>query len=390
MPMIAAITLLLQPTPLLAAAGPAALWLLIGLSPLTVFLALAFWSSRAPLRRMETARLLLDLIQTSVGNNKDPKESIVAAARTLDPEIAEAFHDIACGLERGETIAQAVKASGLRLPPAFGPILAVGERTGRLKELLPAADRILRDGQKLNHNTTAAVIGLAFVVAPFSLLMLATLRVYVFPKFREIMADMLSGGPPALASWAFDPDSQWLNIHLLLMLLIWGSVMVYVATSQGYLSGTIADRVNLLIPWRRRRMQRDFSTTLAVLLDAGLDEAESVRLAADASGNQSFRERAGLIIENLSRGMPLPEAVQPLDNDGQFRWRIANAADAANGFTNALAGWQEDLDARAFFQEQAMTHGLAAFLVVWNGVVVGGIAFCVFQFLVHTLNLLLW
>ncbi len=387
----AAVILMLPPvTPLFAAAGPAALWLLVGLAPLVIFFALAAWSSHAPLRRMETARLLLDLIQSSVENDKDPRESIIAASRTLDPEIAETFHDIACGLERGETIAQSLKYSGIRLPPAFTPIIAIGERTGRLNELLPAADRILRDGQKINRNTAASVIGLAFVVAPFAILMLAMLRVYVFPKFNAIMADMLGGKAPELASWAFAPDSQWLNAHILLMLLIWGSVLVYVATSQGLLSGTIADRINLLIPWRRRRMQRDFSTALGVLLDASLDESESVRLAADASGNQSFRERAGLILENLAQGMSLPEAVRPLDNDGQFRWRLSNAADASLGFMKALAGWQEDLDARAFFQEQAMTHGLAAFLVVWNGIVVGGIAFCVFQFLVHTLNLLLW
>ncbi len=377
--------------PVLGSLWPLGVGMVVGLAPAALLCIVAIAVSRAPLRRRETAQLLLDIVAASFKQGRRPKETIVAAARTLDPELADAFHSIAAALDHGQSLSNALDASGLRLPPGFKSLIGMGERTGRLREILPAAERILRDSQRLNRNAAAAVIGLAFVVAPFALMMLAVLRVYVFPKFLAIMEDMGTETVPALATWAFSPDSQWLSIHLLLMLGIWAAVMAYVAVARGYWSGLLPDAAAMLIPWRRKRMQRDFSTALAVLLDAGLGEEEAVRLAAEALGNRAFQDRAALIIENLAQGRPLPDAVEPLDPDGQFRWRLRNGGDRPGRFTRALAGWQESLEARAFLQQQAATHGLAAFLVLWNGIVVGGVGVCIFQFMVNVLNTqLLW
>lgn len=176
-----------------------------------------------------------------------------------------------------------------------------------------------------------------------------------------------------------------------LLLLIWSVELVYIGGPRVRVWFPILEKLDYRLPWRRRRMQRDFSTMLAVLLDAGVPEPAALTLAADCSANSVFRRRAAQAVEALRLGMKLPDAVQRLDDHGEFRWRLRNALGAPGGFMRALAGWHESLDARAFQQEQAAAHVITTSLVLWSGLFVGAIIVSVFTFLVSFINMgVLW
>jgi hypothetical protein len=71
-----------------------------------------------------------------------------------------------------------------------------------------------------------------------------------------------------------------------------------------------------------------FSTLLAILLDARVPESDAVSLAADCAANRAFKRRAETVITNLQQGQRLTEAVQAVDDSGEFRWRLTNAVHA--------------------------------------------------------------
>ena len=127
--------------------------------------------------------------------------------------------------------------------------------------------------------------------------------------------------------------------------------------------------IALLFPWRRKRMQRDFSSILALLLDTGVPESEAVLLAGEATGHGAIiKKRAAAVAEALRQGIKLPEALKAFDDDGELRWRIANAAHNHTGFAKALAGWHETLDAKAFQLEQSAAQIATTVFVLINGV----------------------
>lgn len=142
----------------------------------------------------------------------------------------------------------------------------------------------------------------------------------------------------------------------------------------------------MLMPWRKKRLQRDFSTMLALLLDSGVPEAVAVTLAADSTANAVFRRRADRVVEKLQQGVALPQAIQSMDDSGEFAWRLTNAFHGRAGFLQALAGWHESLDAKAFQQEQSASQVITSVLVLWSGFYVGAIAISVFSFLVSIIN----
>jgi type II secretory pathway component PulF len=152
-----------------------------------------------------------------------------------------------------------------------------------------------------------------------------------------------------------------------------------------------ADRLLYLLPWRRKRLQRDFSAMLAVLLDSAVPESEAVRLAGESTANAVMIRRSAKAADLLQKGARLSEAVLRLDDSPEFRWRLANALSRAGGFLNALSGWHEALDAKAFQLEQTAAQVSTTLLVLVNGLIVGCIMLGIFIVLISLINhMTLW
>jgi len=63
---------------------------------------------------------------------------------------------------------------------------------------------------------------------------------------------------------------------------------------------------------------------------------------------------------------------------------------AGPGFSRALAGWQESLEAHAFQQEQLFSQIVSTAFVLANGLMVGLAAVGVFHFLTGILETISW
>src|SRR5207247_3877286 len=67
----------------------------------------------------------------------------------------------------------------------------------------------------------------------------------------------------------------------------------------------LGDWIALRLPWRRKRLQRDFSAMLALLLDAEVPEERAVLFAAASTANRAFMKRAEKITAHLRAGVKL-------------------------------------------------------------------------------------
>jgi len=178
-----------------------------------------------------------------------------------------------------------------------------------------------------------------------------------------------------------------IEIQAVFLFLLWLAAFVYVGGPRIVSWFPFLQRIHYWMPWRRKRLQRDFSAMLAILLDSGAPEPEAVALAADCTANKIFRQRAARAVDGLKQGLKLTQAVQAMDGSGEFGWRLTNAFHGGGGFFKALAGWHEALDAKAFQEEQAAAHGITSALVLWSGLFVGAIVISVFMLLVALINM---
>jgi type II secretory pathway component PulF len=197
--------------------------------------------------------------------------------------------------------------------------------------------------------------------------------------------------PPPLTRFVLQSGMAVMLPVLGLTALLYVLIFIYLNGRQtvGWRRGfwsDLGDSLTVLLPWRWKRLQRDFSTLLAILLDAGIPEAEAVKLAAQGTANQVFIQRARQVIEDLRGGVKLTQAVQRLDGTGEFRWRLTNAVAGQNGFLAALAGWHEALEAKAYQLEQTAAHLVTTAFVLITGVLVGVTVTGIFGLLIAIIN----
>lgn len=345
-----------------------------------------------PMRRMERARLFLDLLEDALKRGQPIEEMILSIAQSRDRMVGVRFHMLAAEIEGGLTFGAALEKMPRFLPLQIAAMLRAGEKLGDLKKVLPACREILRDRPASVRSAVHYMILFVLIFSPVFITVTVLTTVFVIPKFREVAAGMgISLWPLTSFVFAMASSNILIGIEIIISLAMALMVLFYVGGPQFarifQLNGLpIVDWIAWRIPWKQKRLQRTFSAMLAVLLDGGVPETEAVRLAGEATANKICRHRAARVMVALEQGTRLDEAVRAFDGAGEFHWRLTNATQVRGGFLQALRGWHEALDAKAFQQEEASAHVITSGLVILNGLLVALIAIGMFGMLVMILN----
>jgi type II secretory pathway component PulF len=375
----------------------ALLRLIMSASLLSVWLGGAFGSLylihylfSLPMRRAERARLFLDLLEGSLNRGQSVEEMILSIAQSRDRTVGVRFHLLAAHIEAGLQFGEALEKVPQFLPPQISAMLCAGEKLGDLKKILPACREILRDRPAAVRSAMHYMILFVLLFSPIFGSVLTLTIIFVIPRFKEVAAGMNVGLWPETL-FVFANTGWMIGFEIIFSLMMIGVVLLYVG-GPGFVrwfqfrSVPVVDWVTWCIPWKQKRLQRTFSAMLAVLLDGGVPEAVAVRLAGDCTANEICRRHALRVIAALEKGVKLDDAVRAFDAAGEFHWRLTNAIHAHGGFLNALRGWHETLDAKAFQQEEATAHAVTTTVVILNGVLVALIATAMFGIIIAVLN----
>ena len=345
-----------------------------------------------PMHRRDRALFFLDLLETVLQRGQPVEQAILAAAENHDRAIGVHFYMVAAHIEGGDRLGEALEKVPGFLPPQITAILRTGEKLGDLKKVLPACREVLRIAPDTVRSTAHYMVAILLVFAPVACWLITLLSVFIVPKFKDVFPGMNMHMWPFTAFVFHLNDAHVLvSFEILVFLALMSVAAIYIG-GPGFIrwfqfrSVPVVDWITWRIPWKQKKLQRTFSAMLAVLLDGGLPEAVAVCLAGDCTANEICRRRAQRVIAALEKGVKLDDAVRAFDDSGEFHWRLTNATHARGGFLNALRGWHEALDAKAFQQEEVATHVLTSGLVILNGLVVALIAIGMFGMLIMLLK----
>lgn len=353
---------------------------------------LAYFLLTLPMRRRERARLLLDLIDLGLKDGRSPETTITAISHSRDRKLGVRFYLLALFVEQGSRLSRGLEMVPRLLPPQIVAMLKVGESTGDISKVLPACRKLLKDGVSQVRGAMNYLVLLAFGVTPLTIFVPMVLRTRVLPGYKAVFEGMLEGQAlPAFTRFVLENNGIAIALQIAFICFVWGAMFAYIAgpRAQSWLARIhpgVPGWISWQFPWRRKRLHRDFSSMLAVLLDAGVPESEAVRLAGEATNNIVMQHRAQRVCALLSRGVKLPEAVAEMGDSQELSWRLSNALRRGRDFLRALAGWHEALDAKAFQLEQAAAQATTTAMVLINGLIVGGIVVALFLALIAIMN----
>ena len=362
------------------------------LLPGGAFSAVVHFLLSLPMQRRDRARFFLDLLEMALERGQPIESAILSAAESHDRVMGVRFYMLAAHLDDGARLGEALEAVPSFLPPQVNAMLRAGEKLGNLKKVLPACREVLRVGPDTVRTTMHYMVAILLIFAPIAIWLISMLSIFILPKFKDVAAGM------GIHVWRFTRFVFALNdahvlvgFEALLFLTLSMVALVYVGGPGlvrrfQFRSVPLVDLIAWRVPWKQKKLLRAFSAMLAVLLDSGVPEAEAIRLAGESTANEICRRRTRRVLAALANGAKLDDALRTFDDTGEFHWRLTNAVHAHGGFLEALRGWHEALDAKAFQQEEAATHAVTSGLVVLNGLVVGLIATAMFGMLVMILK----
>jgi len=366
-------------------------WLLLWFAPLFLLTFGLYGLFTLPLRRQERARFLLDLLETGFRQGRAPEAAIAAIAATHDRSVGVRFHLLAAHVEGGLAFSDALARVPSLASPQVAAMLRVGEKLGDARKVFPVCRGMLRDANSQMRNAVNYLLLLALVGTPIVPLLLATVRQLIAPKFRAVAGSYGVNMNPAGLMGVINLSGWILAAQLIMAMLLGLGVAAYIGGPRlrrwtATVLPSLCDQLMYRVPWRRKRLRRDFAAMLAMLLDAGAPEETSLQLAAAATANRVFLKHAEKAVRDLQSGLNLPAALRRFDSEAEFGWRVANAAHGPSGFAAALSGWMEALDAKAFQEEQTFSQIVSTGLVLANGLLVGLVVLGAFGILVSITN----
>ncbi len=334
-----------------------------------------------PIQRRERVRFFLYLLAQAEESGQSIEQIIISLSKGGEQPLGPQFDRVARHIEWGlMNLPEALAREPGCLPAQVMAIYKVGHETGGVTMILPVAQENHRE------NGESVFSGLIYhiIVLSIAVMIVGILMTYVIPKFKAIFADMLEPGEvlPEFTmlvlkiSDTIKNNAAALFIPLLLLLGVW-----FYCKKKGWL-----DAFWLLMPWRRKRLQRDYSRVLALLLDSGVPEEKAIELAAQSTSNRTIKKRARKVIASLQSGMGLTEAIKLMDDSREFQWRLTNALQTDGKFVDSLSGWHQSLSARADRQHRSFASLIEATVILLLGLIIGSIMIGMFLPLIKLMD----
>ncbi len=260
---------------------------------------------RASLRNVALwAREMLVLVRAGT-----PVAQALAAIERQQPEgpWRAILADVRVRVEEGSSLGEALGAHPEAFDPVIRSLVAAGESSGRMDEVLARVAEIARSTLKLRQTVIGALVYpcvLVLIGVTVSLVMLMG----VVPRFAGLFESMGAALPPSTAVMVAASE------HLRAWWWAWAALLAAAVVAGWTLLRTSRGRERL-DDWLVRlpvigRVTRALATAritrvLGVLLQSHVPMLRAIELTREAAGNRRYAELMGRVREAAQRGEPL-------------------------------------------------------------------------------------
>jgi type II secretory pathway component PulF len=269
--------------------------------------------------------------KTSIGRNEfllfnQQLASITKAGIPLEKGLRELAHDvssrsmrklindIAGELEAGVSIEQAFEKRQKRFPPLYGKILKAGVETGQLSEMLTSLNRHLEIANQTRRIIFEAM-SYPTIIFILAAVIITGMFTFIIPQFAVALSEMTQGGRlPAITRAFLSMAGNFLPFWTTVLAVIAGIVVLFVMLSTFPAGRRFKEYLILRIPVLGKvyhsSMLSRMAEAMAILVAAGCDMPESLRLSAGATGSQTLFAESEIIAGHIEQGSNIMEAGQ--------------------------------------------------------------------------------
>lgn len=231
----------------------------------------------------------------------------VLADQATDKKFKAVIQDMSLRVQRGSSLTDAMNAQGRYFPELLRGMVAAGELTGNLDDVMERMSVHFTKENKINSKIRGAMM-YPIILSVISIGAVVFLLVKVIPNFVQIFKDFDSELPGITQFVINLSDSIALNWYIYLGVLI-GIVVGFTAfyrTKQGRI---LIDGMKLKLPGIKKPMAQivssRFTRTLSTLLKSGIALLVCLETAGEVSGNAYVKLKLEEVADGIKKGIQL-------------------------------------------------------------------------------------
>ena len=221
--------------------------------------------------------------------------------------------DIAGDLEGGMSIEKAFEKRQKYFPPLYGRILKAGVETGRLSQMLTDLNRHIEMSNQTRKIIFEAMTYPA-VVFFIAAVVISFVYVILIPQFAKVLMGMTGGELPGLTLLIFKIAKGVIPFWLSIIVIIGGVIVLNLLLSATSAGRRFKESFWLNIPIIGRLYHSSvlakMAESMAVMIAAGADMPNCLRLSAEASGSEKLISESDLLAGQVEQGTNIMEAGQ--------------------------------------------------------------------------------
>jgi type II secretory pathway component PulF len=239
----------------------------------------------------------------------------VLEKRLKQPRVQQMTHALHQALVDGRSFSQALRDFPRIFPPIYVNLVAAGEASGALPDILARLVEHLQQAKNLRDRVQQALIYPAFL-AMAGLGLITIFITFMVPKLVGFMAD--NGGilplPTRILLGLNHAITAYWWVGILIAVGISVAFRAFVRTEEGRLSW---DRFRLMIPGYgrivRHRYYAQFSRTLGTLMENGVPLLRAIDLVTEIAGNRYLEVKMAEVRKAVIDGATLSTALSAQD-----------------------------------------------------------------------------
>lgn len=225
------------------------------------------------------------------------------------PAMQVVLKDVLSRVEAGSSLSEALVVHPNVFTDAEVGMVESGEATGQISRVLETLSEDAEKAQEIRGKVKSAMM-YPTIIFCLLLLVVAAMMVYVVPKLTELFA--ATGGELPLITRIVIGISDFLINNKFTLIFGIGFIAGFIILFKRTDVGTYTfDNLKLKIPvfgklYKKSYLAR-FARSLGNLVDSQVSIVKSLEITANSIGNEVYRRRILLSVEDIKQGIPLAE-----------------------------------------------------------------------------------
>ena len=342
----------------------------------------ALASAKAGPVRLRTTEIILfteelaDLLDAGVQLEQGLR---ILHERQRNPSLKSVAGPVRNEIREGVRFSVALAKASPSFDDLYRNLVAAGEVSGSLDEILRRLATNLKDMHRLQRRVAGAMVYPAFLMIG-CVALLFVFSTVLMPRLTELISKTGSTLPlvtKMLVAFSSFMASWWWAV-LLGMVTIAVSFRVFIATKGGRLWWDLAKlRITLFGPVLSGRIHAQFCHTMANLLANGVPLLNALKLVVRSTPNLFVRNRLDAAVLEVGEGGSLSRSLAKTGAfDGGLVDRIAigeQSGHLQNAFVKAARRYDEELDNRI----QKLTALVPTIVLIFMALIIGVVAYSI-------------